>query len=352
MARLEADGDLDATFSPGGADGSGILRMDLSSVVGMQSPVMRRCAVAIDSSGRVVVGGGTERASDGRPQPFLLRLTSAGEPDTSFSGDGLAFNDRPTRPASVSGLAIQPDGAIVIGGGAKDLVDAIDEAMVGRFLPTGAPDISLGGTGIASFDVSTGLRGWIALQGDGAIVLAARLVHTGLGETHIGAVRFVGDDPCTMNGTSGPDTLTGTSGPDVLCGLGGNDVLLGKGGNDVLIGGPGLDTASYAGSGTAITANLGTGVATGQGTDTLEGMERVTGGLKADTITGNAAANTLAGGAGRDTLNGGGGADSLAGGEGNDVLNGGAGNDTLNGGPGTDDCNQGAGSGPKTGCET
>ena len=67
----------------------------------------------------------------------------------------------------------------------------------------------------------------------------------------------------------------------MLCGLGGNDVLLGKGGNDVLIGGPGLDVASYAGAGTAITANLGTGIATGQGTDTLEGMERVTGGLRA-----------------------------------------------------------------------
>ncbi len=347
LARLETDGDLDPTFSE-----DGILQMDLSPVVGRPFAGDGASAVAIDSSGRVVVGGGTERASDGRPQPFVLRLTSAGEPDTSFSGDGLAFNDRPTRPASVSGLAIQPDGAIVIGGTAKDLVDAIDEAMVGRFLATGAPDISLGGTGITSVDVGLASAVGFALQSDGAIVLAARLLHTGLGETHIGAVRFVGDDPCTVNGTSGPDTLTGTSGPDVLCGLGGNDVLLGKGGNDVLIGGPGLDVASYAGAGTAITANLGTGVATGQGTDTLEGMERVTGGLRSDRITGNTAANTLVGGAGGDTLNGGGGADSLTGGDHNDVLNGGAGNDTLNGGPGTDDCNQGAGSGPKTGCET
>ena len=129
----------------------------------------------------------------------------------------------------------------------------------------------------------------------------------------------------------------------MLCGLGGNDVLLGKGGNDVLIGGPGLDVASYAGAGTAITANLGTGVATGQGTDTLEDMERVTGGLKADRLTGNAAANTLTGGAGSDTLNGGGGADSLVGGDGNDALNGGEGNDSLNAGPGTDVLNGAAG---------
>ena len=56
-------------------------------------------------------------------QPFVLRLTSAGAPDTSFSGDGLAFNDRPTRPGGVADLAIQPDGAIVVGGSAKDLVE-------------------------------------------------------------------------------------------------------------------------------------------------------------------------------------------------------------------------------------
>ena len=352
MARLGADGDLDNTFSPDGADGPGILRMDLSSVVGMPSSDEVASAVAIDISGGVVVGGITERASDGQRQPFLLRLTTTGVPDTSFSGDGLAFNDRPSRPSGVSSLAIRPDGVIVVSGGAK-VFDDNDELMLGRFLATGSPDTSLAGSGIVSFEVQNMVSAQgMALQADGAIVLAAELVDVALGEMHLGAIRLTGDDPCTKEGTPGPDTLTGTAGPDVLCGYGGNDVLLGKGGNDVLIGGPGQDTASYAGAGTAITANLGTWIVTGQGSDTLEGMERVTGGLKADTITGDAAANTLSGGAGRDTLNGGGGADSLAGGEGNDVLNGGAGNDTLNGGPGTDDCDQGAGSGPKTGCET
>ena len=354
VARLETDGDLDTTFSPGGTDGSGILRMDLSSVVGRQYAGDVATAVAIDDSGRVVVGGVTERASDGRIQPYVMRLTSAGVPDTSFSGDGLTFNDLPDRPGGVVALAIQPDGAIVFVGGAKELVEGTDEVMVGRFLPNGAPDTSFGGTGIVTFPLDAALvtGGGMVLQDDGAIVMAAELVHEGLGQAHIGAIRFVGVDPCTQIGTPGADTLTGTAGPDVLCGLGGNDVLIGKAGDDVLIGGSGLDTASYVGAGTAITASLGTGVATGLGTDTLEEMERITGGLKGDTITGDGAANTLTGGPGADTLNGGRGADSLLGGDGSDVLNGGASNDTLNGGPGTDDCNQGAGSGPKTSCET
>ena len=127
--------------------------MDLSSVVDVQYSGDAATAVAIDASGRVVVGGVTARESDGRNQPFLLRLTSAGAPDTSFSGDGLAFNDRPSRPGSVTDLAVQPDGAIVIGGTAKDLVESTDEAMTGRFLATGAPDTSFGGSGIASYDV-------------------------------------------------------------------------------------------------------------------------------------------------------------------------------------------------------
>ena len=176
--------------------------MDLSSVMGQPYAAGNATRVVFDSSGRLLVGGGG--GVTGEAQPFVLRLTSAGEPDISFNEDGLAFNDLPSRTWHLSGLAIQPDGAIVFAGTAKDLVDAIDEAMVGRFLAKGAPDISLGGTGITSVDVGLASAVRLALQSDGAIVLAARLVHTGLGETHIGAVRFVGDDPCTVNGTSGP----------------------------------------------------------------------------------------------------------------------------------------------------
>ena len=204
LARLEADGDLDTTFSPGGADGDGILRMDLSSVVGVPSSDEAASAVAMDSSGRVIVGGATERASDGQRQPFLLRLTTMGVPDTSFSGDGLAFNDRPSRPSGVADLAVQPDDSIVVSGGAK-VFDSNDEVMLGRFLATGTPDTSLAGSGIVSFEVPNMVSAaGMALQADGAIVLAAELVHVGLGQVHIGAIRLTGDNKCTKMGTPGP----------------------------------------------------------------------------------------------------------------------------------------------------
>lgn len=66
----------------------------------------------------------------------------------------------------------------------------------------------------------------------------------------------------TLNGTSGNDTINGYAGSDVLNGNGGNDLLAGGTGRDQLNGGTGVDTASFADAAGAITADLGTGVAT------------------------------------------------------------------------------------------
>jgi Ca2+-binding RTX toxin-like protein len=135
---------------------------------------------------------------------------------------------------------------------------------------------------------------------------------------------------CTIVGTAGDDVLTGTSASDVICGLGGHDDLSGLGGNDILRGGDGKDVikggngddvfdggigadwADYSGvSGpTGVTVDLGAGVATGQGTDTLVSVAAVIGSDNADMITGGAEDNTLSGGPGDDFLNGGGGNDT------------------------------------------
>ena len=58
----------------------------------------------------------------------------------------------------------------------------------------------------------------------------------------------------------------------------------------------------------------------GAGSDTLIGIENLTGSGFNDMLTGDANANVLSGGAGNDTLDGG---------AGNDTLDGGAGNDTA-----------------------
>src|SRR5206468_1518375 len=86
---------------------------------------------------------------------------------------------------------------------------------------------------------------------------------------------------------------------------------------------------------------------TGNGTDSLNGIEqvRLTGGASANTFDASAYTGgaTLDGGAGNDTLTGGSGADSLIGGTEDDSLTGGAGADTLDSGAGDDSLTGGAG---------
>jgi Ca2+-binding RTX toxin-like protein len=159
---------------------------------------------------------------------------------------------------------------------------------------------------------------------------------------------------CTKTGTSSADVLQGTSGNDVICGLGGNDTIKGLGGNDILRGDAGndklfggadndtldgslgTDTANFSEALVAITASLTANTATGDGSDTLAGVESLVGSSKNDALTGSDANNTINGGGGADTLDGLGGADTLTGGGGVDTEHGGLGNDSVIGSGGAD----------------
>ena len=125
---------------------------------------------------------------------------------------------------------------------------------------------------------------------------------------------------CTISGTAAANTLTGTPQADVICGRGGNDIIKGQGGNDTIIGGAGIDSVDYANATAPITANLGTGLATGQGTDTVREVENINGSPYADKLTGDAGPNRLSGKGGKDTLAGQGGPDAMYGGESDDQI--------------------------------
>ena len=143
-----------------------------------------------------------------------------------------------------------------------------------------------------------------------------------------------------LEGGSGNDSLTAGAGNDLVDGGAGRDLLVGGSGagNDSYTGGSGMDTLKYSSAKRPITVNLETGTARGAdiGTDAIDSVEKVIGGMGADTIIGNASGNFLDGLSGDDALSGGNGNDSLRGGIGNDRVIGGSGNDTLNGGVGRD----------------
>ena len=92
-----------------------------------------------------------------------------------------------------------------------------------------------------------------------------------------------------------------TTGPwrgflDILNGGAGDDTLSGGLGDDTVVGGTGNDTASYEDAGGVVTANLTTGVSSGdRGADSFRSIENLTGGMFADTLIGNGRANVLIG---------------------------------------------------------
>jgi Ca2+-binding RTX toxin-like protein len=105
--------------------------------------------------------------------------------------------------------------------------------------------------------------------------------------------------------------LEGGSGADHFTTGDGDDILMGNGGDDVLNGGKGIDTVVFNAY-TSVDANLTTGVATGEGTDTLIAIENLVGTATSDVLTGDAKNNRLDGGTGgMDVLNGGDGDDTL-----------------------------------------
>ena len=126
-----------------------------------------------------------------------------------------------------------------------------------------------------------------------------------------------------LSGGNGNDVLNGAAGSDTINGGSGNDLLTGGAGNDAINGGDNVDTASFADKTTSVVITLsaaaGTAtIGTGTETDTLTGIENLTGGSGNDAFTGDDNNNLLNGGAGNDVLNGGSGIDTLTGGAGND----------------------------------
>lgn len=221
----------------------------------------------------------------------------------------------------------------------------------------GARHVSLIGTGLGTEGAGpkTGtVTGVVVTLTDGTVKsytdlsLPAVAVSKGLhllGDDHPGKELHGGDGRDDLTGGSGGDHIHGGRGADHLHGGGGDDSLdgglgdddlAGGAGNDSLDGGVGIDTAHFDDSAKAVSVDLTTGRATGDGTDTLKNIENVSGSHHGDRLTGNAGRNELHGGDGNDVESGGKGDDALHGDAGNDMLNGDAGDDHLNGGTGAD----------------
>lgn len=123
--------------------------------------------VAIQPDGKIVVVGYTYPS----PQDFLIvRLTAGGSLDTSFGGDGIVTIDFDNDYDRACEVAVQPDGMIVVGG-YSDIGGDFDFS-VARLLPNGSLDTDFAGDGQATVPFGgSDICVDMALQTNGKIVL-------------------------------------------------------------------------------------------------------------------------------------------------------------------------------------
>jgi Ca2+-binding RTX toxin-like protein len=278
-----------------------------------------------------VVGGSAGDTITGSSGPNSL--TGGGGGDT-LNGDGAADTldggpgadklnggaDGDTLLGGVENDELHGDGGYdsLSGGPGPDLLDGGSEGDTANYL---------GSSAAVNLDLAAGTA-----TGEGADTLTSveSAFGSAFGDTLLGT-----GGPNTLSGAGGPDTIRGREDGDSLNGGDGDDVFRGGSGNDIVSGGPGTDRMDFSNAPNAVTVDLSTlsGPATGEGSDSLLGIENVDGSASfGDKITGSAGANVLKGLGGSDQLYGLGGDDTLDGGNGTDTLDGGANTDScLNG---------------------
>jgi uncharacterized delta-60 repeat protein len=314
VLRLTPGGALD----PGFGGGDGWEGLNINSV---SSNDFAR-GVAIDSQGRIILGGNTELA--GGDQNFAAaRFTAAGQLDTSFSNDVPTPGRIIALMASQSGLdvddsaqdviAIPGDGIVMAGYAQRTGADY--EFAVLQLRNDGAPDITFGSSGAAyagfgdAFDTAEG----IVRDDLGNLVVAGTTDPAGALNDQFALARF------TPNGALDPTFAGG--------GITKSDV------------GPAADTVQDVAidpvSKRIVVGGYDGPVSTGDwALARYEGVPRCVG--KIPTIAGTPGADRLSGTKGKDVISVGGGNDRVKGLAGKDTVCGGLGSDKLKGGKGND----------------
>jgi uncharacterized delta-60 repeat protein len=156
VVRYHEDGDLDLDFSDDGI---------VTTPVGNSSTAR---SIALQTDGKIVVAGYYQ---DGDTYFVVARYTVTGTLDAEFNNSGLVTG---TIPGRAYGVAIQPDGKIIVAGEGQGAFDT-DIAVV-RYNDDGTVDTSFGpaGTGIVTTAITSEYDGAraVAIQDDGKIVVA------------------------------------------------------------------------------------------------------------------------------------------------------------------------------------
>ena len=160
VARFREGGALDASFA-----GDGIRTTDFAS--GLQESY----GVALQDDGKIVVVGYTDDAGGTEADLLVVRYEANGALDPTFSGDGKKVTDFGPGDDIAYDVTVQPDGRIVVVGSASN--GASLDFAIARYDTNGSLDDTFSGDGkkMIDFGSSDGLQG-VAIQPDGKIVVA------------------------------------------------------------------------------------------------------------------------------------------------------------------------------------
>jgi uncharacterized delta-60 repeat protein len=159
-----AAGTLDQTFGRGGR-----VTTDFNGTTDIAY------AIALQPDGKIVVAGITYANNDYSKEDFaVVRYNPNGTRDTTFGANGKVTTDFPNLAAVPSAVVIQPDGKILVAGGAFPLFTFLGDIALVRYNANGSLDSSFGHAGIVRTRFSAGgsYAFDVALLPNGKIIIA------------------------------------------------------------------------------------------------------------------------------------------------------------------------------------
>lgn len=173
VARYDTDGTLDDTFSDNGKVTTAFTSEGATDI-------------AIQDDGKIVAAGNT-----GLGEFALARYDVNGELDGTFGDAGTVISDPTTGFDWLQAVAIQSNGSIVAAGFGLDG----ERFAVARYDLDGNPDAAFGGDGTVTTNLSVGsdIANDVAIQSDGAIVVAGSAGFCCEYTARFGLVRYAGD---------------------------------------------------------------------------------------------------------------------------------------------------------------
>ncbi|MDH3379700.1 MAG: hypothetical protein OEQ39_22475 [Gammaproteobacteria bacterium] len=161
LVRYNIDGSFDTGFGTNGV------------VVSDVSADALPWAIALQPDGKILVVG-QGRPPSGQLGFAVVRYDTTGSLDSTFSGDGIVLTDPEIQGAidDASALVVQPDGKILVAG-SSTFGDA--DVALARYNADGSLDNSFAGDGMTRVDIASGSSDFgrgLAVQPDGKILVA------------------------------------------------------------------------------------------------------------------------------------------------------------------------------------